>query len=113
MDDITRKQPKRSWDRPEGASYDDWMNSRVARVADRPYDWNALKFQADFDPKYRRAQKRFIGTGGTGVASGRLRDPGRAFHLIQHDPAARALKARCTFTSTPKRYFSCCAARSR
>ena len=54
MDDNTRQQ-KRSWDRPEGASFEDWMKSRVARVADRPYDWNALKFQADFDPKYRRA----------------------------------------------------------
>ena len=69
MDEITRKEPKRSWDQPEGASYADWMNSRVARVADRQYDWNALKFQADFDPKYRRAQKRFIGTGGTGVGT--------------------------------------------
>ena len=68
MDDTTRQQ-KRSWDRPEGSSFEDWMKSRVARVADRPYDWNALKFQADFDPKYRRAQKRFIGTGATGVAS--------------------------------------------
>lgn len=68
MDDITRQPQKYSWDRPEGASFEDWMKSRVARVAERPYDWNALKFQADFDPKYRRAQKRFIGTGGTGVA---------------------------------------------
>jgi quercetin dioxygenase-like cupin family protein len=68
MDDNTRPQ-KHSWDRPDGTSFDDWMKSRVARVSDRPYDWNALKFQADFDPKYRRAQKRFIGTGGTGVAS--------------------------------------------
>lgn len=68
MDDAPRPQ-KRSWDRPEGASFTDWMNSRVARVADRAYDWNALKFQADYDPKYSRAQKRFIGTGGTGVAS--------------------------------------------
>ena len=63
MDDVTRQ--KHSWDRPEGASFEDWMKSRVARVSERPYDWNALKFQADFDPKYRRAQKRFIGTGGT------------------------------------------------
>src|ERR1700728_3973333 len=69
MDDITRKEPKRSWDTLEGASSADGINSRVARVADRQYDWNALKFQADFDPKYRRAQKRFIGTGGTGVAT--------------------------------------------
>ncbi len=68
MDDITRQPQKRSWDRPEGSSFDQWMQSRVARVNERAYDWNALKFQADFDPKYRRAQKRFIGTGGTGVA---------------------------------------------
>jgi quercetin dioxygenase-like cupin family protein len=68
MDDVTRQPQKRSWDRPQGASFEQWMKSRVARVAERAYDWNALKFQADFDPKYRRAQKRFIGTGGTGVA---------------------------------------------
>jgi quercetin dioxygenase-like cupin family protein len=30
---------------------------------------DALKFQADFDPKYARAQMRYMGTGGTGVAS--------------------------------------------
>ena len=66
MDGMT--QPAHSWDRPAGMSLDDYMKTRVARVAERTYDWNALKFQADFDPKYRRAQKRFIGTGGTGVA---------------------------------------------
>lgn len=59
----------RSWDRPEGASLEEWMDARVARFATRRYDWDALKFQADFDPKYRRAQMRYIGTGGTGVAS--------------------------------------------
>ena len=46
-----------------------WMESRVARFATRRYDWEALKFQADFDPKYRRAQMRYLGTGGTGVKS--------------------------------------------
>jgi quercetin dioxygenase-like cupin family protein len=44
------------------------LERRVARHATRTYDWDALKFQADFDPKYRRAQLRYIGTGGTGVA---------------------------------------------
>src|SRR3954468_23157585 len=44
-----------------------WMESRVARFSTRKYDWDALKFQADFDPKYRRAQMRYVGTGGTGV----------------------------------------------
>lgn len=60
---------QRTWDRPEGASFEDWMNSRVARFATRRYDWDALKFQADYDPKYRRAQMRYLGTGGTGVAA--------------------------------------------
>ena len=51
-----------------GQSFADWMEGRVARKATRSYDWDALKFQADFDPKYRRAQMRYVGTGGTGVA---------------------------------------------
>ena len=51
-----------------GQSFADWMESRVARKSTRRYDWDALKFQADFDPKYRRAQMRYVGTGGTGVA---------------------------------------------
>jgi hypothetical protein len=49
-------------------SFADWMKSRIATRASRQYDWDALKFQADFDPKYRRAQMRYVGTGGTGVA---------------------------------------------
>jgi mannose-6-phosphate isomerase-like protein (cupin superfamily) len=52
-----------------GQSFAAWMDSRVARFATRRYDWDALKFQADYDPKYRRAQMRYVGTGGTGVAS--------------------------------------------
>ncbi len=47
----------------------DWMESRIARFETRRYDWDALRFQADYDPKYRRAQMRYMGTGGTGVAS--------------------------------------------
>lgn len=58
-----------SWERKEGQGFSDWMESRVARLEDRTYDWDALKFQADFDPKYGRAQMRYIGTGATGVAS--------------------------------------------
>jgi mannose-6-phosphate isomerase-like protein (cupin superfamily) len=64
-----RETQKRSWDRPEGATFAEWMESRIARFSTRKYDWGALKFQADFDPKYRRAQMRYMGTGGTGVAS--------------------------------------------
>jgi quercetin dioxygenase-like cupin family protein len=45
------------------------MSSRIARYETRKLDWDALKFQADYDPKYRRAQMRYVGTGGTGIAS--------------------------------------------
>jgi mannose-6-phosphate isomerase-like protein (cupin superfamily) len=55
--------------RQPGQSFAQWMESRVARKETRSYDWNALKFQADYDPRYRRAQMRYVGTGGTGVAS--------------------------------------------
>ncbi|GAB2487584.1 MAG: cupin domain-containing protein [Comamonas sp.] len=59
----------RTWDRPEGVSLKDWMETRIARFSTRKYDFDALKFQADFDPKYRRGQMRYIGTGGTGVST--------------------------------------------
>ena len=54
---------------PEGVGFDAWMEARIARFSTRRYDFDALKFQADFDPKYRRGQMRYIGTGGTGVAT--------------------------------------------
>ena len=54
---------------PAGLDFQAWMQSRCALYSTRRYDWNALKFQADFDPKYRRAQMRYIGTGGTGIAA--------------------------------------------
>ena len=53
----------------QGQTFAQWLESRVARYATRRYDWDALKFQADYDPLYRRAQMRYMGTGGTGVAS--------------------------------------------
>ena len=59
----------KSWDRPTGASLESWMNTRIARYETRKYDWDALKFQADYDPKFRRAQMRYIGTGGTGIST--------------------------------------------
>lgn len=56
-------------DKPEGQSLEDWVTTRIARYETRTYDWDALKFQSDFDPKYKRAQMRYMGTGGTGVAT--------------------------------------------
>lgn len=43
------------------------IDKYVARLKDRQADWNVLKFQADVDPKYRRAQMRYVGGGGTGA----------------------------------------------
>ena len=73
MSEVATKLPHdpatESWAPAAGASFEAWMGTRVARFKTRRYDWDALKFQADFDPKYRRAQMRYVGTGGTGVAS--------------------------------------------
>jgi quercetin dioxygenase-like cupin family protein len=66
---MTQAAPASTLAQPEGASFAQWMQSRCALHSTRRYDWNALKFQADFDPKYRRAQMRYLGTGGTGVAA--------------------------------------------
>ena len=54
---------------PEGKTLESWIKSRIATYATRTLDWDALKFQADHDPKYRRAQMRYVGTGATGVDS--------------------------------------------
>ena len=54
---------------PAIESLEDRLTPRIARYETRTYDWDALKFQADYDPKYRRAQMRYMGTGATGVAS--------------------------------------------
>jgi quercetin dioxygenase-like cupin family protein len=54
-------------DIPSGQTLSSWLNSRIARYDTRSLDWDALKFQADYDPKYRRAQMRYVGTGGTGI----------------------------------------------
>ncbi|MFK4753101.1 cupin domain-containing protein [Oceanobacter antarcticus] len=58
-----------SWSKPTDKSLEEFMAGRIARKEDRNYDFNALKFQADYDPKYRRAQMRYMGTGAAGVTS--------------------------------------------
>lgn len=68
MNTTAATTPTPAYTCPPGKNLDQWMRSRVATRATRSYDWNALKFQADFDPKYARAQMRYVGTGATGVA---------------------------------------------
>src|SRR5690554_818201 len=67
QEETTMSEMLETWKKPGNLSFQEWMETRVARFKGRKYDWNALKFQADFDPKYRRAQMRYIGTGATGV----------------------------------------------
>src|SRR5919202_344715 len=38
----------------------------IARRATRALDWEVLGFQARVDPKYERAQMRYVGVGGAG-----------------------------------------------
>src|SRR5262245_45026194 len=45
----------------------DRIDQFVARFKDRRADWDVLSFQAKVDPKYRRAQMRYVGGGGTGA----------------------------------------------
>lgn len=46
-------------------SIEEIENKYVARLRDRKLDWNVLAFQEEVDPKYRRAQMRYIGRGAT------------------------------------------------
>ena len=68
--------------KPAHLTMEEWVESRIARFEGRKYDWNALKFQADFDPKYRRAQMRYIGTGATGVATDANTVPAEHFTFL-------------------------------
>jgi quercetin dioxygenase-like cupin family protein len=43
------------------------MDRYIARLETRRLDWDALAFQARVDPRFRRAQIRYVGTGGTGA----------------------------------------------
>ena len=59
-----------SWCKPDNMSLAEWIeSSRIARFESRTYDWDALKFQADYDPKYSRSQMRYIGLGAAGTKS--------------------------------------------
>ena len=70
MTDLSvEQQTPKTWEQPAGSDLAAWMQTRIARYETRRYDWDALKFQADFDPKFRRAQMRYVGTGGTGVSA--------------------------------------------
>jgi uncharacterized RmlC-like cupin family protein len=43
----------------------DRINSRVARFAERREDWTVFGFETKQDPKFARAQRRYIGASGS------------------------------------------------
>ena len=49
----------------EKMSVEEFEEKYVARLDDRSLDWNVLKFQEEVDPRYKRAQMRYIGRGAT------------------------------------------------
>ena len=57
------------------------IDSRIARLETRTQDWDALKFQEKVDPRFRRAQMRYVGTGATGVNSDSNTVPSEHFTL--------------------------------
>ncbi|KIL39056.1 cupin [Gordoniibacillus kamchatkensis] len=44
---------------------EEFEKTYVARLSNRKLDWNVLKFQEEIDPRYKRAQMRYIGRGAT------------------------------------------------
>src|SRR5437764_2062095 len=57
------------------------IDARIARLDTRTQDWDALKFQEKVDPRFRRAQMRYVGTGAAGVRSDSNTVPSEHFTL--------------------------------
>ena len=57
------------------------IDARIARFESRTPDCDALKFQEKLNPRYRRAQMRYVGTGATGVRSDTNTIPSEHFTL--------------------------------
>jgi len=63
------------------ASLAEIIDARIARLSTRTQDWDALKFQEKVNPRYRRAQMRYVGTGATGVSTDSNTVPSEHFTL--------------------------------
>jgi quercetin dioxygenase-like cupin family protein len=63
------------------ASLAEVIDARIARLTTRTLDWDALKFQEKVNPRFRRAQMRYVGTGATGVKSDSNTVPSEHFTL--------------------------------
>lgn len=72
MSQTTATEPPQTPDRSasETSELEARMDAMCALRASRREDWDALAFQTKAGPQYRRAQIRYIGSGGTGNHEG-------------------------------------------
>jgi uncharacterized RmlC-like cupin family protein len=79
------------------ASLRDRLVGRVARFADRREDWSVFGFETALDPRFARAQRRYLGASGS-VDNGDLRGsiPATAFTMsIQSMPSGNQIPMHC------------------
>src|SRR5271166_3790242 len=73
------------------------LAGRVARFADRREDWTVFGFETALDPRYARAQRRYLGaSGSTDPTDLRGSIPATAFTMsIQTMPAGNRIPVHC------------------
>jgi hypothetical protein len=77
--------------------FEEKLTGRVARFADRREDWSVFGFETARDPRYARAQRRYLGaSGSTDPKDLRGAIPATAFTMsIQTMPAGNRIPIHC------------------
>jgi mannose-6-phosphate isomerase-like protein (cupin superfamily) len=80
-----------------GVALKDKLAGRVARFADRREDWTVFGFETGRDPRFARAQRRYLGaSGSTDPSDLRGAIPASAFTMsIQSMPAGNRIPKHC------------------
>src|ERR1700758_3554575 len=75
----------------------DRLANRVARFADRPEDWSVFGFETALDPRFARAQRRYLGASGSADHNDlRGSIPATAFTMsIQSMPPGNQIPMHC------------------
>ena len=63
------------------------LAGRVARFADRREDWSVFGFETARDPRYARAQRRYLGASGSADPKSARRHPRDGFHDVDTNHA--------------------------
>src|SRR6201981_1723006 len=73
------------------------LTGSVARFADRREDWSVFGFETARDPRYARAQRRYLGASGSADPKNlRVAIPATAFTMsIQTMPAGNRIPVHC------------------